>query len=119
MRLIDADQAVAEAERLFNMYNLAMAGAETNMEVNHISKRQELFKAVRAVLKTCPTVDPIKHGHWCHIYEMSNGDYFKCSECNHEIFLKSGWKVSSESPADEYRYCSGCGVKMDGNENGN
>lgn len=117
-RLIDADQAVAEAERLLELYNLAMAGAETNREINHIVKRQELFKAVRAVVNTCPTIDPVKHGRWIHIYEMPSGDYFKCSECNHQIFLKSGWKVSSESPADEYRYCSGCGARMDGDKHG-
>ena len=64
MRLIDADQAVAEAERLLELYNLAMAGAETNREINHVFKRQELFKAVRAVVNACPTVDPVKHGHW-------------------------------------------------------
>ena len=50
MRIIDADQAVAEAERLLELYNLAMAGAETNREINYVSKRQELFKAVRAVV---------------------------------------------------------------------
>ena len=111
-RLIDADQAVAEAERLLELYNLAMAGAETNRGINHIFKRQELFKAVRAVLKTCPTVDPIKHGHWILIYEVPSGNYFKCSECNHDVFLKSGRKVS-----DDYRYCSGCGARMDGDAN--
>ena len=113
-RLIDADQAVAEAERLLELYNLAMANAENNKEINHVFKRQELFKAVRAVVNTCPTVDPVKHGRWIHVDELPSGDYFKCSECNHDVFLKSGRKVS-----DDYRYCSGCGAKMDGNQNGN
>ena len=119
MRIIDADQAVAEAERLLELYNLAMAGAETNREINHVSKRQELFKAVRAVVNTCPTVEPVKHGRWIHIDALPIGDYFKCSECNRQIFLHFGWEVSAKSPADEYRYCSGCGAKMDGNQNGN
>lgn len=113
-RLIDADQAVAEAERLLELYNLAMAGAEGSREINHVFKRQELFKAVRAVVNTCPTIEPIKRGHWILIYEAPSGNYFKCSECNHEVFLKSGRKVS-----DDYRYCSGCGARMDGNQNGN
>ena len=112
-RLIDADQAIAEAERLLELYNLAMAGAETNREINHVFKRQELFKAVRAVVKTCPTQDPVKHGRWIHVDELPSGDYFKCSECNHHIFLKFGWKVSFESRAYEYRYCSLCGARMD------
>ena len=112
-RLIDADQAVAEADRLLEMYNLAMAGAETNREINHIVKRQELFKAVRAVVNTCTTVDSVKHGHWILLYEVPSGNYFKCSECNHDVFLKSGQKVS-----DDYRYCSGCGARMDGDKSG-
>lgn len=55
-----------------------------------------------------------RHGHWIHVDELPSGDYFKCSECNNHIFLKFGWKVSFESPADEYHYCSLCGAKMDG-----
>lgn len=113
MRLIEAGQAVAEAERLLELYNLAMAGAENNREINHVFKRQELFKAVRAVVNTCPTIEPVKHGHWILIYELPSGYYFKCSECNHEVFLKSGRKVS-----DDYRYCSGCGARMDGEAHG-
>ena len=63
MRPIDADQALAEADRLLEYYNLAMANAENNREINHVLKRQELFKAVRAVVNTCPTIEPLKHGH--------------------------------------------------------
>ena len=103
MRLIDADQALAEAERLLELYNLAMAGAETNREINHVFKRQELFKAVRAVLKTCPTVDPIKHGHWIFVEDMVS--YIKCSECGDDIC----W-VNTKRP----KYCPSCGTRMDG-----
>lgn len=53
-----------------------------------------------------------KRGHWILIYVTPRGDYFKCSECNHDVFLKPGRKIS-----DDYRYCSGCGAKMDGEEN--
>ena len=77
------------------------------------------MRTVIGIVKNQDTVDPVKHGHWIHVDELPSGDYFKCSECNHEIYLKHGWKVSFESPADEYRYCSGCGAKMDGNQNGN
>ena len=102
MRLIDADQAVAEAERLLELYNLAMAGAETNREINHIFKRQELFKAVRAVVKTCPTQDPVKHGRWIFAEDMVS--YIKCSECRDDIC----W-VNTKRP----KYCPNCGAKMD------
>ena len=112
MRLIDADALVEDIKDKIAV----------DKEIYPDDKSSIIFRAgmrtVIGIVKNQDTVDSVKHGHWCHIYEMTNGDYFKCSECNHEIFLKSGWKVSSESPADEYRYCSGCGVKMDGNENG-
>ena len=105
-RLIDADQAVAEAERLLELYNLAMAGAENNREINHVFKRQELFKAVRAVVKTCPTVDPIKHGHWI---DTGRGDHYfskqyRCSCCNYVEYMRSP-------------YCYHCGARMDGDKN--
>ena len=101
-RLIDADQAVAEAERLLELYNLAMANAENNREINHVFKRQELFKAVRAVVNTCPTVDPIKHGHWI---DTGRGDHYfskqyRCSCCNSVDYMRAP-------------YCYNCGAKMD------
>lgn len=106
MRIIDADQAVAEAWRLFNMYNLAMANAETNREINHILKRQELFKAVRAVAETCPTIDPVKHGHWNFIEQFSGGYYgFECSECHYPENVQKKEMLGN--------YCSYCGAKMD------
>ena len=101
-RLIDADQAVAEADRLLEYYNLAMANAENNREINHVAKRQELFKAVRAVVNTCPTVDPVKHGRWNFVKDMVS--YISCSECGDDIC----W-VNTKRP----KYCPNCGAKMD------
>ena len=108
MRIIDADQAVAEAWRLFNMFNLAMANAETNREINHIFKRQELFKAVRAVVETCPTIDPVKHGHWV-INRKSELLSYKCSECGYNVNFF--WNDCGSS-----NYCPNCGAKMDKEE---
>ena len=105
MRLIDADQAVAEAERLLELYNLAMAGAENNREINHVSKRQELFKAVRAVVNTCPTIDPVKHGYW----KFAKDVYVSCSVCGVTILL-----FNAEKP----HYCPHGGAKMDQNTGG-
>lgn len=107
-RLIDADQAVAEAERLLELYNLAMAGAETNREINHIFKRQELFKAVRAVVNTCPTNDPVKHGRW--VVYPTLVSFLRCSQCRNGV----GWNDDKKP-----NYCPNCGAKMDGNQNGN
>ena len=102
MRLIDADQAVVEAERLLELYNLAMAGAETNREINHVLKRQELFKAVRAVVNTCPTQDPTKHGRWKDI-----GYAVCCSACSME------WTKSFDF-YEMFKFCPFCGARMDG-----
>ena len=104
-RLIDADQAVAEADRLLEHYNLAMANAENNREINHVFKRQELFKAVRAVVNTCPTQDPAKHGWWI----LKANGYADCSCCG---YRSSG--VYDDDNAD--RYCRHCGAKMDGGD---
>ena len=101
-RLIDADQALAEAERLLELYNLAMAGAETNREINHVFKRQELFKAVRAVVNTCPTVDPVKHGRWVKRNTVGTAT---CSICGGIIYN------SYDNEAN--KYCPNCGAKMD------
>ena len=72
------------------------------------------MKTVIGIVKNQDTVDPVKHGHWIHVDELPSGGYFKCSECNRHIFLNFEWKVSFENPADEYRYCPGCGSRMDG-----
>ena len=104
MRFIDADQAIAEAERLLEHYNLAMANAENNREINHIFKRQELFKAVRAVVKTCPTQDPVKHGYWFGVHECP-----QCSECLEYVTQDGMW----DEDYALYKYCPNCGAKMD------
>lgn len=109
-RLIDADKAVAEAERLLELYNLAMANAENNREINHVFKRQELFKAVRAVVNTCPTIEPVKHGRWSQYaepHEDGKGLYI-CSVCN-EMYVMYD---------DEYKFCPNCGCKMDAKPGG-
>ena len=105
-RLIDAEKAVAEADRLLEHYNLAMANAENNREINHVFKRQELFKAVRAVVNTCPTIEPVKHGQWI---DTGRADYYlnkeyRCSCCNSVDYMSSP-------------YCYNCGAQMDGEQN--
>lgn len=95
MRLIDADELIYGLKTEFGQFAMTY---------------------ILAFIKAQPTIDPVKHGHWIHVDELPSGDYFKCSECNNHIFLKFGWKVSFESPADEYHYCSLCGAKMDGKE---
>lgn len=77
------------------------------------------MKFILAFIKAQPTVDPVKHGHWIPDSKLKEVEYFRCSNCNRLIQLWWGWRVSFESPAEEYRYCSGCGAKMDEKEDSN
>ena len=115
MRLIDADNLVDELEELADSYVDNNCSDFTRGTYN--ACRQQGVDAAIEVVKEQTPIDTVKHGHWIHVDELPSGDYFKCSECNNHIFLKFGWKVSFESPADEYRYCSGCGARMDGDAN--
>ena len=105
------------------MARLIDADALVDAIKNRIEEDREIYpnfsrfsrvgmRIVISIIKKQDTVDPVKHGHWILIYEVPSGNYFKCSECNHDVFLKSGRKVS-----DDYRYCSGCGARMDGDAN--
>ena len=103
MRLIDADNTSKVFLKLMKLPGDYCGPSDIKISID----------AVFSVLGQVPDADPVKHGHWIHVDELPSGDYFKCSECNHHIFLKFGWNVSFESPAAEYRYCSLCGAKMD------
>ena len=58
MRLIDADKAIKVAQIKYNDWNLAMAVADGQREINLCFKKQELFKAVKTVLDCVPTLTP-------------------------------------------------------------
>lgn len=58
VRLINANDIVKVAERAYDAWNLAMATQDTNRGVNKVFKMQELCKAVEAVAKDVPTIDP-------------------------------------------------------------
>ena len=58
MRLIDADAIVEIAKNSYNTWNLAMAAAESNREINKVFKMQELCKAVKQVAECLPTIAP-------------------------------------------------------------
>lgn len=107
-RLIDADWLLNATEKL---------------KVRNTSNTATIFDVlgvlddVEKIIKAAPINEPVKHGHWIHVDELPSGDYFKCSECNNHIFLKFGWKISFESPADKYKYCPNCGARMENNAN--
>lgn len=51
VRLIDANTAMNHADKCYNDWNLAMAAAEGTRQINMVYKKQELFKAVKRLLK--------------------------------------------------------------------
>lgn len=57
-RLIDANVAIENADKCYREWNLAMAAAEGNRQINMVYKKQELFKAVKKVVESCDTIDP-------------------------------------------------------------
>ena len=57
-RTIDVDKAMEVAQIKYNDWNLAMAAADGQREINLCFKKQELFKAVKAVLECVPTLTP-------------------------------------------------------------
>ena len=57
-RAIDAEKAIEVAQFKYNEWNLAMAAADGQREINLCFKKQELFKAVKAVLDCVPTLTP-------------------------------------------------------------
>lgn len=106
-RLIDADALIEKIGNEINQQKKVSPFADYNHFYS--AGMKAVIKNVIRIVKRMPTIDAVKHGHWILIYEVPSGNYFKCSECNHEVFLKSGRKVP-----DDYRYCSGCGARMDG-----
>lgn len=118
LRLIDASEIVKAAEHAYNEWNLAMAAADGNRQINRAFKMQELCKTVKAVAESATTIDPetlpivkelrgklaeceTKHGHWIRFSRCD-----KCSCCGYET-------AKSE---DGGNYCKMCGAKMDEEE---
>ena len=69
------------------------------------------FSTIESKPYTCEmvTVRVVKHGKWLWRNELT----YCCSECKHNI---SGQEYELEPEA--YKYCSCCGAKMNGEENG-
>lgn len=79
-------------------------------------KRRGLTEGEKAIsldtvgaIKTLPSAQPIKHGHWIDMDEQSYTWKIRCSVCGHERSMMS---TQGEYP----NYCENCGAKMDGRE---
>ena len=112
VRLIDANAAAENADKRYDEWNLAMAAADGSREINMVYKKQELFKAVKKVVESCPSVDleslrPV--AHW-DMEEDAVGDsiVWTCSNCKDSIIMYDGTPMENG-----YKYCPMCGFRME------
>ena len=103
---IEREAAIKAAEHAWNEWNLAMAAADGNREINLVYKRQELCKAVASVFASAPAADvaPVVHTQWAHI----GGDEWCCPVCGFVITTEGSWDKPTQ------KYCENCGARMDG-----
>ena len=110
MRPIDADEIVKVAEHAYDEWNLAMAAADGKRQIDCVYKMQELCKAVRAVAKAAPTIDPESlrpQGKWIRYHEADLGwdEWgYRCSNCKLD--------VDDDNIDFPMNYCPNCGAKM-------
>lgn len=112
VRLIDANAAEENADKRYDEWNLAMAAAEGNRQISMVYKKQELFKAVKKVISSCPTIDPESLrpvAHW-DMEEDAVGDpiIWTCSNCKESIVMYDGTPMENG-----YKYCPMCGFRME------
>lgn len=110
---ISREAAVAFAEHAYHEWNLAMAAADGQRQINRCFKMQELCKAVASVFVDAPTADvePVRHGRWISWEEADNcipsPNRHECSVCHDAAqILVNGLELLSD-------YCPNCGAKMD------
>lgn len=101
-RLINANTAIENADKRYSEWNLAMAAAEGSRQISMVYKKQELFKAVRKVIESCPPIDPESLrsvSEWELNPHRFSCEHFRCKKCHH-----------IDCVAD--KYCGECGAKM-------
>lgn len=109
-RYIDVDVAVSNAEARYGEWVLAMAAAEGTRQVNIVYKKQELFKAVKKVIESCPSVDLDglwRTGTWTKM-PLADPIVWTCSNCKDSIIMYDGTPMENG-----YKYCPQCGAKME------
>ena len=87
MELISRDEAIKQIEEAFNM-------GDCNCD----------RFALRGILKSLPTVEERKEGHW-----IKDGHHIRCSECSEYICDKD-----IEGDAIPQNFCPNCGAEMKG-----
>ena len=102
---IDRTTAINVAQNPYHVWNLAMATADDESEINLVHSGQELCNAVERVFKIAPPADvaPVRHARWKSVIGSNNRCYMVCSRC---------WK--QQDLTGVFSYCPDCGAKMDG-----
>lgn len=115
VRLIDAGAAVDNADKRYDEWNLAMAAAEGSREINMVYKKQELFKAVKKVVDSCPTIDPESLrpvSRWDSsgkytFADKKNSIAVRCENCGCALHMRQYKKYV-------WKFCPVCGARMEG-----
>ena len=101
MRLIDADEAVAEWYRI------------NDIDENDRGARFVGYTEIPRWLYHIPTIEaePVRHGERKVVPSTSGGYHdFRCSECRR-------FRFHNGEMIKKYHYCPNCGAKMDGGDN--
>lgn len=106
MRLIDADALCnLLTEQLYTSMQMDSCDDKLWMLGNNSGIRE-----ARRIIKSQPTIDPVKHGHWIKDSEFDQNDnaHYHCSVCG---------RGDTHAKQVVVNYCWGCGSRMDEVEN--
>ena len=68
-------------------------------------------------IKAIPTAEQ-KIGHWIPKYIAEHPKEFICDQCGYFVNIKYANLPFIDSPYEEYKFCSNCGVRMEVEQNG-
>lgn len=107
MRPIDADKAIEVAQIKYNDWNLAMAAADGQRQINLCFKKQELFKAVKSVLDCVPTLTPPTQEQMERVFGGEWEEERFAGELEGWMHIECGRHSTEKTP-----FCPKCGKAM-------
>lgn len=90
----------------YGLKNAMKYGNET-VEQQHNSYSTLMLYEIADMIEDAPAVDaePVRHGRWEKAPQFTF--MLRCSECK-DVYVEDDWLVGHK-----WRYCPGCGAKMD------